>query len=403
MDTVKIIFADDDIVTRKLVLKLLVNLDFNILIAENGKEAWKLLKGSGARIVITDWVMPVMDGLELCRKIREEFLDTYIYIILITSRGEKEDTIEGLKAGADDFIVKPINVGELNARIRSGMRIVKLEDEAKRASFQLHQSEKMASVGQLAAGIAHEINNPTGFVSSNLKTLSGYQENVIALLRKYRNVISRLKSTGGESPADILDEIREIETFESTIDADFLVTDMVDLVRESRDGVERIKKIVMDLKDFAHPGEETMQEADINACLDSTLNVIWNEVKYKAEVRKFYSTLPPVKCYPQQLNQVFMNIFINAAQAIETVGEIVITTGLDGGFVYVKIRDNGCGIEKKNLTRIYDPFFTTKDVGKGTGLGMNVVYNIIKKHDGSISVESEVGQGTEFTIHLPVK
>lgn len=401
---IKIVFADDDIVARKLVLKLLSDLDFSIIIAENGVEAWKLLKASDARILVTDWEMPGISGLDLCRLIRKEYLDTYIYIILVTSRGEKEDTIEGLKAGADDFLVKPLNVGELRARIRTGLRIIKLEDQYKKANAQLLQSEKMASVGQLAAGVAHEINNPTGFVSSNLKTLSGYQKDINALIEMYKDLLVLIKDPmEKDKPNRTEQAVRAIEAYEKEIDLEFLVKDTQALMGESSEGLERIKKIVMDLKDFAHPGEDTMQEADINACIDSTLNVIQNEIKYKAVVKKEYGDLPPLVCYPQQLNQVFMNMVINSVQAISNpMGEIVITTDLIPSGIRIRIRDNGSGIEKKNQSRIFDPFFTTKEVGKGTGLGMNVVYNIIKKHKGTIDLISDVGKGTEFTIILPI-
>lgn len=404
MNTIKIVFADDDIVARKLVLKLLADLDFNIIIAENGVEAWKLLKASGSRILVTDWEMPGLSGLDLCRKVRKEFVDSYIYIILVTSRGEKEDTIEGLKAGADDFLIKPLNVGELRARIRTGLRIIQLEDQYKKANAQLLQSEKMASVGQLAAGVAHEINNPTGFVSSNLKTLSGYQKDINALITKYKDLLELIKSPAeNDTSKEIEQAVRAIEAYEREIDLEFLVKDTQDLMNESGEGLERIKKIVMDLKDFAHPGEETMQEADINACLDSTLNVIQNEIKYKAVVKKEFGILPPLVCYPQQLNQVFMNMVINSVQAITNpMGEIVITTDHIPAGIRIRIKDNGCGIETKNQSRIFDPFFTTKEVGKGTGLGMNVAYNIIKKHKGTIDLWSEVGKGTEFTITLPL-
>ncbi len=405
MENIKIIFADDDIVARKLVLKLLSDLDFNILIAENGNEAWNLFRASGARIVVTDWEMPGLSGIDLCHKIRKNDVDSYTYIILITSRGEKEDTIEGLKAGADDFLVKPLNVGELRARIRTGLRIIKLEDQYKKASTQLLQSEKMASVGQLAAGVAHEINNPTGFVSSNLKSLAEYHKDIHGLIARYRNLSEMIKKkTPQDCGKDVMVEIEDIKAYEKAIDLDYVIKDIDDLMKESGEGLERIKKIVMDLKDFAHPGEETMQEADINVCIESTLNVIWNEIKYKAVVKKEFGVLPELVCYPQQLNQVFMNMLLNSAQAIQNpMGEIVITTDFVPSGIRIRIRDNGCGIEKKNQSRIYDPFFTTKEVGKGTGLGMNVVYNIIKKHKGSIEFWSEPGTGTEFTIVLPVR
>ncbi len=405
MNSIKIIFADDDIIARKLVLKLLEDLDFNILIAENGIEAWRLLKASGARILVTDWEMPGMSGLDLCRRIRKEFVDTYVYIILVTSRSDKEGTVEGLKAGADDFLIKPLDLGELRARIRSGLRIIQLEDQYKKANAQILQSEKMASVGQLAAGVAHEINNPTGFVSSNLKTLAGYQKDMNGLLTMYKELASLIRNPVERDKPEALERsVLAIEAYENDIDLDFLIKDTHDLLQESRDGLERIKKIVMDLKDFAHPGVDTMQEADVNACLDSTLNVIWNEVKYKAVVKKEYGDIPPIVCYPQQLNQVFMNMIVNSVQAITNpMGEIVITTDQVPGGVRIKIRDNGCGIEKKNQSKIYDPFFTTKEVGKGTGLGMNVVYNIVQKHNGTIALWSEVGKGTEFTIVLPLR
>jgi signal transduction histidine kinase len=178
--------------------------------------------------------------------------------------------------------------------------------------------------------------------------------------------------------------------------------DIPNLIQESRDGLDRIKKIVMDLKNFSHPGEDTLKLTDINQCLDSTLNIVWNELKYKASIVKDYSDMTEVKCYPQQLNQVFINILVNAAQAIEKQGEIRIATRQTGDQVEIAISDTGQGIPEKNLNRIFDPFFTTKPVGKGTGLGLNVSYNIIKKHEGTITVHSELGKGTTFIIRVPV-
>ncbi len=175
----------------------------------------------------------------------------------------------------------------------------------------------------------------------------------------------------------------------------------MDLIQESQEGVERIKNIVIDLKDFAHPSENKMQSADINKGLESTLNVVWNELKYKASVIRDFGPLPLVTCYPQQINQVFMNILINAAQSIDDHGEIRISTQAQDGFVMIRISDTGIGIPPENLSKIFDPFFTTKEVGKGTGLGMNVAYNIIQKHKGRIDVESTVGKGTTFTVRIP--
>jgi len=355
-------------------------------------------------MVITDWMMPGIDGLELCQKVRSSDLPDYIYIIIITSRDKKEDIIKGLEAGADDYITKPINPNELHARLKAGERIIQLEKRQKEIQLQILQSEKMASIGQLAAGVAHEINNPTGFVSSNLKTLSDYQNDITKLIQQYRKLITDLRDiiAKGDFHSSIIKQVEQISALETEIDVDFILDDIKDLIKDCKEGTERIKKIVLDLKDFAHPGEDKIQTTDINKGIESTLNVVWNELKYKAAVAKDYGDLPRVQCYPQQLNQVFMNILVNAAQAIKKRGEIRVSTRSDNGYVEIKISDTGSGIPKENLPKIFDPFFTTKKVGKGTGLGLNVAYNIIKKHKGTIDVESELGKGTAFTIRIPV-
>ena len=277
------------------------------------------------------------------------------------------------------------------------------EQEKKALQSQILQSEKMASIGQLAAGVAHEINNPTGFVSSNLETLSDYQDDISTLIEQYRSLAADLKETmaTAEYPVAISEQLERITDLEAEVDIDFVLNDISDLVKESREGTERIKKIVLDLKDFAHPGDQELKYADINRNLDSTLNVVWNELKYKATVTKDYGNLPEVRCYPQQLNQVFVNLLVNAAQAIEKQGEIKIRTSALDGKVEINISDTGKGIPEENLSKIFDPFFTTKEVGKGTGLNLNVAYNIIKKHKGTIDVESTVGVGTTFKIRIP--
>jgi PAS domain S-box-containing protein len=271
--------------------------------------------------------------------------------------------------------------------------------------MQLLQSEKMSSIGQLAAGVAHEINNPTGYVSSNLNTLEEYFDCINSILGRYEALLGDIREglRGSMSPESLFDRVEAIETAKGEIDLSYILTDVPNLIKESRQGTERIRNIVIDLKNFAHPGKSEFEHADIVKNIESTLNVVWNELKYKATIHKDYGDLPLVMCIPQQLNQVFMNILVNAAQAIKERGEIAIRTRRQDGHVEIAIRDTGCGIPKANISRIFDPFFTTKEVGKGTGLGLNVAYNIVKKHNGTIDVESRMGQGTTFIIRLPVE
>jgi len=265
------------------------------------------------------------------------------------------------------------------------------------------QSEKMASVGQLAAGVAHEINNPTGFVRSNLNTLAEYNEDIIRLLQEYRDLSVCLKSAISKKGeiGTLSEQIENILSMEAEFDIEFVENDIKKLITESQEGTERIITIVAALKGFAHPGKEESQLVDINTCLESTLNVVWNELKYKATVIKKYGELPMVQCNPQQLNQVFMNLLVNAAQAIENQGEIKIVTSADDRHVLIRISDTGSGIPEQNISRIFDPFFTTKEVGKGTGLGLHIVYDIINKSGGDIEVESAEGEGTSFTVRIP--
>ncbi len=401
----RILIAEDDSTMRQMLAGVLKKIGFEVTTASDGAEAWEILRKKDApKLLILDWVMPGLDGLSLCRKIRETQTGGYIYIIMLTAKESREEALAGFEAGADDYLLKPIDPDELKARLKVGQRVLDLEEAQKRAGLQLLQSEKMASVGQLAAGVAHEINNPTGFVSSNLKTLSDYQKDLSRLIVEYRTLVSTLvdQPSATEIPKMLVEKARAITAIESEIDIGFILKDIPDLIEESREGTERIKKIVMDLKDFAHPGMDKTCEVDINHGIESTLNVVWNELKYNATVTKDLSDLPKIKGYPQQLNQVFMNLLVNAGQAIPEKGEIRIRTRASDGHIEIRIQDTGTGISPENLKKIFDPFFTTKEIGKGTGLGLHVVHSIVEKHKGTIDVASEVGKGTTFTISLPV-
>ncbi|MCX2899456.1 ATP-binding protein [Pseudomonas mandelii] len=269
-------------------------------------------------------------------------------------------------------------------------------DERKQLESQLVQSEKLASLGQLAAGVAHEINNPIGFISSNLGTLDNYFQQLQAMLDAYRQAESSIESA---ECAERLQQLRE------RIELDFLSEDIPLLIKESKDGISRVGQIVKDLKDFSRVDSNLeWQWSNLQQGIESTLNIVANELKYKADVLKDYQVLPDIECLPSQINQVIMNLIVNASQAIGPErGTLTLRTGHAAQSVWIEVQDTGSGIAPQDLQKIFDPFFTTKPVGQGTGLGLSLSYGIIKKHRGDITVRSEVGVGTTFRVELPIR
>lgn len=264
----------------------------------------------------------------------------------------------------------------------------------KATQSQMLQHEKMASVGQIAAGVAHEINNPTGFIISNLGTLKKYTEKIMEF-----NKFSEESLVSGE--AENIE--RAIQGKKKQLKIDYIMTDMCNLVQETLEGAERIKTIVQNLKTFSRLDEARCKMDDINAGIESTLNILANEIKYRAVVKKDLGEIPLTLCNLGQLNQVFMNIISNAAHSIEEKGEIAISTREENGFIVITFSDTGRGIPPEILARIFEPFFTTKDPGQGTGLGLSIAYDIVQEHHGEITAESEVGKGTTFTIRIPIE
>ncbi|MCW0452607.1 Adaptive-response sensory-kinase SasA [Xanthomonas sacchari] len=263
------------------------------------------------------------------------------------------------------------------------------------AQEKLLQSEKMASIGQLAAGVAHEINNPIGYVHSNLGSLQEYLRSLFTLIEAYERALR------APDPKALIPEIDDIR---NRFDIDFISRDLPQLMAESREGIERVTRIVRDLKDFSYSGrEESWKLVDLHLGLESTINIIWNELKYKVTLERHYGNLPLVECLPSELNQVYMNLLLNAGQAIGERGTIVVSTGQDGEEVWIEFKDSGAGIAADLLQRIFDPFFTTKPVGSGTGLGLSISYGIVNKHHGRIDVSSVVGEGSTFRIVIPVR
>lgn len=258
---------------------------------------------------------------------------------------------------------------------------------------QLRQSEKLASIGQLAAGVAHEINNPMGFITSNLSSLQRYFAQLFQLIAIYEKL-----------ELDPINPhlLQEIQALRDEIDIDFLKEDITPLFQDSIEGATRVSRIIQDLLHFSRAGENHLEWTNLQDGLNSTLNILSNELKYKADIIKEYEDIPLIQCMPAQINQVFMNMLLNAAHSIDIHGEIRIKTGKENEWVFISIADTGCGMSPEVKAKIFDPFFTTKRIGSGTGLGLSVAYGIINKHQGRIEVESDVGKGTIFTVWLPI-
>lgn len=306
---------------------------------------------------------------------------------LAEAKERLEDDLRQRQAADAELRAKHLALTELNAKLSM-------------AQEQLVQSEKLASIGQLAAGVAHEINNPIGYIFSNFGTLQSYLDQLFDMLHVYQAA----EAEASPETAARLGAMRK------TLDLDFLRDDIPVLMSESKEGIARVRHIVQDLKDFSRvDANQEWVWSNLHGGIDSTLNIVSNEVKYKADVVKQYGAIPDIECLPSQINQVIMNLVVNAAHAMsERRGTITLRSGTlgeagsDAEQVWLEIADNGAGIARENLSRIFDPFFTTKAVGKGTGLGLSLAYGIIQKHRGSIDVDSEVGRGTTFRIVLPV-
>jgi two-component system NtrC family sensor kinase len=283
---------------------------------------------------------------------------------------------------------------ESNKQLESAVKKLKLQQS------QLVQSEKMASLGLLAAGVAHEINNPVGFIQSNLATLGQYLEVMKNLIGVYRSLAECMTKEGVNEARQ---KIFDIEAIEKEEDLTYILEDTEALIAESRNGTARISEIVKGLKSFSRAEGEKPRDADINECIESTLKMVWNEIKYHCEVEKDFGEIPHLMCFSGELSQVFVNLLTNAAQTISGSGKIRVATALVDEQIEIRVTDIGSGIDPEHLADLFSAFFTTKPEGQGTGLGLSISYSIVEKHGGSITVESEKGKGSTFIIRLPLE
>ena len=409
---------------------------YELTLAENGEQGVRAVEGALAQhqpfaVAFIDMNMPGIDGAETSRRIWA--IDPQIKIVIVTAFSEYRPCDIINIAQRDDifYLRKPFNSEEIkqfaNALTNSwnterereilAARLetvnAELEDmnknlqqKVKEQTALLIRSEKMSSLGVLAAGVAHEINNPISFVHGNLDTIRKYSASIKKLLQKYSSLEE--SALEGANP-EMQSLLKEIQEFKTRHKIDFILEDIVSLADESLEGTQRVGDIVKQLRGFSHVDDAAPQPADVNAAIEKALNMIGSELKPTTEIVKAYGELPPVTCYPQKLGQVFINILMNAAQAVGDNGVINIDTrqsmpasGGEPSGVEIRITDNGHGIPGREISKVFDPFFTTKPVGEGTGLGLSISYDIVKSHGGEMVIDSPENEGTIVRIILPV-
>ena len=407
----RLLIVDDEEKVRSLFAQCLSE-HYSCETAANAQEALQWLQRAPFALVITDMQMPGIGGVELLRKINELYRD--VAVIIVSGVDRTQRVIDAVRMGAYDYLLKPCDLDVLelcveralerrtllrNARKykedleNRNIELARRKAELERVQAQLVHSEKMASLGQLAAGVAHELNNPAGFILSNMSALPEYVKRMEKLLATY--------DSASLSSADI----EVVAVAKREVDFDHILRDLNCIATDSFNGAERIKGIVQNLRLFSRLDEAELKEVDVHEGIESTIRLLSQYFTSPSiALRRVYGNLPRINCYAGQLNQVWMNLLVNAAQAIgENTGEVSIETSSREDTVAVSVSDTGSGIAPEHVNRIFDPFFTTKPVGEGTGLGLSISHGIITRHGGTLTVESAVGQGTTFNVVLPVR
>lgn len=405
----RILIVDDSPTVRRSFSKSLSG-RYDCREAQNVNDAFEYLKAQSFDLVITDIIMPGLSGIELLRKVIESYPQTAVLVVSGVDRPQR--ALDAVRLGAFDYLIKPcesdvleltveralerrsllINAGRYKKDLEArNEELVRGKAQLERLQAQIVQNEKMASLGQLAAGIAHEINNPVGFVYGNLDFLNECVNDLLKMVEFYDSV---------ELPAPVAAEAAQLKkqiNFETT------VQDLKSIIQDCRTGTERVRDIVQNLRTFSRLDEAECKQTDIHEGIDSTIRLLSRYFTGgNINLVREYGDLPPIESYSAQLNQVWMNLLVNAAQAVgANSGEVRITTRVDQDAISVAISDTGSGIDKEHLSRIFDPFFTTKPVGEGTGLGLSITFGIVNRHGGQIDVQSEPNKGTTFTVSLP--
>lgn len=429
-----VLIVDDSPDNLTMLADFLNNAGFEVMLAKSGKVALESVNSILPDLILVDVIMPEMDGFETCRNLKENLATQEIPIIFMTALSDTMHQVEDLDLGAVEYITKPFHPEEVLDRVNLHLKLHSLAKqlaeqnlileqrvaertaelnqavhELKKAQIQLIQNEKLSSLGQLFAGVAHEINNPVNFIYVNLIHATEYIHQILEILQLYRKHCPN-------PTQEITDKI-------NAFDLNFLIEDLPKIISSMKVGSERIQEIVGSLRNFCRTNEVETTKVDIHVGIENTLMILHNRLTSipncsGIEVIRDYGKLPIVECYPGQLNQVFMNILSNAIDAIEeynyqrTVDEIranpskilIRTEMLDSDWITIRIIDNGLGMNQDVFAQMFNPFFTTKPIGKGTGIGLAICHAIVvEKHGGQLDCLSEPGQGTEFIIQIPVQ